>query len=41
VVETKNDTCPNGTFNIMTEYEKAASTWRIDFNVGNFSYLIR
>ncbi|CAF3360715.1 unnamed protein product [Rotaria sp. Silwood1] len=33
VVETKNDTCPNGsTFNIMSEYEKPASDWRIDFN---------
>ncbi|CAF0996864.1 unnamed protein product [Rotaria sordida] len=33
VVETKNDTCPHGpTFNILSEYEKSASDWRIDFN---------
>lgn len=35
VVETKNDTCPDGsTFSIMGEYEKPAGSWRIDFNVG-------
>ena len=35
VVETKNDICPNAsTFNIMTEYDKPADAWRIDFNVG-------
>ncbi|CAF3426792.1 unnamed protein product [Rotaria socialis] len=33
VVETKNGTCPNGTsFNIISEYEKPAGDWRIDFN---------
>ncbi|CAF2802982.1 unnamed protein product [Rotaria sp. Silwood2] len=32
VVETKNDTCPDGSaFNIMSEYERPASDWRIDF----------
>lgn len=38
--ETKNDTCPNGaTFDIMAEYEKAATTWRIDFNVSCLLYM--
>jgi hypothetical protein len=39
-VETKNDTCPDAsTFDVLKEYEKPASAWRIDFSVSSVTDL--